>query len=167
MSLVAGVDEAGRGPLAGPVVVAAVILAPARHIEGLADSKILCEQRREQLDAQIRANARCYSVVFIGVLEIERRNILQATLLGMRRALAALAEVPELALIDGNQLPKRLSRATIYHHPAGANLIEHHLSFRRHGQHFQRWRWKLYDRFDVYAPGAGRRLYTTYAFHRF
>lgn len=108
MTLIAGVDEAGRGPLAGPVVVAAVILDPARAIAGLADSKLLCERRREELDVEIRAYARCFSVVFVGVAEIERRNILQATLLGMRLALAALTHVPALALIDGNQLPKRL-----------------------------------------------------------
>lgn len=108
MTLVAGVDEAGRGPLAGPVVIAAVILDPARPIEGLADSKALCEQRREELNLQIRARAHSFSVVFIGVAEIERRNILQATLLGMRRALAALTPIPSLALVDGNQLPKRL-----------------------------------------------------------
>jgi ribonuclease HII len=102
------VDEAGRGPLAGPVVVAAVILDPARPITGLADSKTLSAARREALDAQIRERALAFSVVEIGVADIDRLNILQATLLGMARALAALAPVPELALIDGNRLPKNL-----------------------------------------------------------
>ena len=103
--LTAGVDEAGRGPLAGPVVVAAVILDPGRPIVGLADSKTLGAARREALDAQIRERALAFSVVEIGVADIDRLNILQATLLGMARALAALAPAPQLALIDGNRLP--------------------------------------------------------------
>lgn len=107
-SLIAGVDEAGRGPLAGPVVVAAVILDPARPIAGLADSKILSAARREALDAQIRERALAFSVIEIGVADIDSLNILQATLLGMSRALAALAPAPSLALIDGNRLPKDL-----------------------------------------------------------
>ncbi|MHB8447677.1 MAG: ribonuclease HII [Rudaea sp.] len=107
-TLVAGVDEAGRGPLAGPVVVAAVILDPTRPIAGLADSKTLGAARREHLDTQIRECALAFSVVEIGVADIDRLNILQATLLGMSRALAALSPAPELALIDGNRLPKDL-----------------------------------------------------------
>ena len=106
--LTAGVDEAGRGPLAGPVVVAAVILDPARPVAGLADSKTLSAARRETLDARIREHALTFSVVEIDVAEIDRLNILQATLLGMSRALAALSPLPELALIDGNRLPKDL-----------------------------------------------------------
>ena len=106
--LIAGIDEAGRGPLAGPVVVAAVILDPARPVAGLADSKTLSAARRETLDARIREHALTFSVVEIDVAEIDRLNILQATLLGMSRALAALSPVPELALIDGNRLPKDL-----------------------------------------------------------
>lgn len=107
-TLTAGVDEAGRGPLAGPVVVAAVILDPSRPIAGLADSKTLSAARREALDTQIRARALAYSVIEIGVADIDRLNILQATLLGMARALATLAPAPALALIDGNRLPKDL-----------------------------------------------------------
>lgn len=107
-ALTAGVDEAGRGPLAGPVVVAAVILDPVRPIPGLADSKALSAARRETLDAQIREHALAFSVIEIGVADIDRLNILQATLLGMARALVALAPAPELALIDGNRLPKDL-----------------------------------------------------------
>lgn len=106
--LVAGVDEAGRGPLAGPVVVAAVIIDRAQPIAGLADSKILSATRREALDAQIRAHALAFSVVVVEAAEIDRINILQATLLGMSRALAQLSPAPALALIDGNRLPKTL-----------------------------------------------------------
>ena len=107
--LVAGVDEAGRGPLAGPVVVAAVILDPSKpRIRGLADSKILSAKQRERLDVHIRERALAFSVVEIDVEEIDRINILQATLVGMARALARLSPGPALALIDGNQLPREL-----------------------------------------------------------
>jgi ribonuclease HII len=105
---VAGVDEAGRGPLAGPVVVAAVILDPARPIDGLADSKQLSARRRETLYTQIIKHALAHAVVRIEADEIDRVNILQATLLGMTRALGLLPVLPELALIDGNRLPKSL-----------------------------------------------------------
>lgn len=107
-ALTAGIDEAGRGPLAGPVVVAAVILDPARRINGLRDSKILTAARREELDERIRARAIAWSVVAIDVDDIDRINIFHATMLGMSRALAALAPAAELALIDGNRLPKDL-----------------------------------------------------------
>lgn len=108
VALIAGVDEAGRGPLAGPVLVAAVILDPARPIAGLADSKALSATRREHLDGLIRLQALAFSVIEIGADEIDRINILQATLLGMTRALAALSPVPALALIDGNRVPGNL-----------------------------------------------------------
>ncbi len=107
--LTAGVDEAGRGPLAGPVVVAAVILDPLRRINGLADSKVLTPARREILDARIRERAIAFSVVAIDVADIDRINIFQATMLGMARALALLAPQPQLALIDGNHLPRDLA----------------------------------------------------------
>jgi ribonuclease HII len=107
-SFVAGVDEAGRGPLAGPVVIAAVILDPRRPIDGLADSKALGEARREELAHEIRQCALAFSVVAVEVAEIEQLNILGATLIGMRRALEALTLLPTLALIDGNCLPKAL-----------------------------------------------------------
>jgi len=106
--LVAGVDEAGRGPLAGPVVVAAVILDPRRRINGLRDSKILTAARRETLDARIRARALAFSVVAIEVDDIDRFNIFQATMLGMARAIAALALRPARALIDGNHVPQNI-----------------------------------------------------------
>lgn len=106
--LVAGVDEAGRGPLAGPVSVAAVILDPSRPIEGLDDSKKLGEARREALYPLIVERALAWRIEFVEVDEIDRINILQATLAGMRRALEGLAPVPTLARIDGNRLPKAL-----------------------------------------------------------
>jgi ribonuclease HII len=105
---VAGVDEVGRGPLAGPVVAAAVILDPDRPIDGLADSKQLSEARREALAGQIREQALAWALGRAEVEEIDRINILQASLLAMRRALAALAVVPDYALIDGNRCPTPL-----------------------------------------------------------
>ena len=101
----AGVDEAGRGPLAGPVVAAAVILDPGRPIAGLADSKTLSAGRRESLAAEIRANALAWSVAAADVAEIDRLNILAATLLAMRRAIVALAVCPAAMIVDGNRLP--------------------------------------------------------------
>lgn len=106
---IAGVDEAGRGPLAGPVVVAAVILDPLRKIRGLADSKVLSATQRERLNAKIRARARAYAVIEIGVADIDRLNIFQATLLGMSRALAALDPPAAQALIDGTHIPQDLA----------------------------------------------------------
>ena len=103
--LVAGVDEAGRGPLAGPVVVAAVILDERQPIAGLADSKKLTALRRERLFDEIRAKALCCSVAEASVEEIDRLNILQATLLAMRRAVQGLRLKPGLVLVDGNRLP--------------------------------------------------------------
>ncbi|MHA6202842.1 ribonuclease HII [Dyella soli] len=106
--LVAGVDEAGRGPLAGPVAVAAVILDPARPIQGLNDSKKLTEARRETLYAQIVENALAHCVVMVMPDEIDRINIFQATMTGMCRALAALTPAAHEAWIDGNALPRDL-----------------------------------------------------------
>ena len=102
---VAGVDEAGRGPLAGPVVVAAVILDPDSPIEGLDDSKRLNEARREALFPRIQAQSLAWSVIEVGVGDIDRLNILKATLLGMQRAVQALEPAPALALVDGNKAP--------------------------------------------------------------
>lgn len=103
--LVAGVDEAGRGPLAGPVVVAAVILDPRRTISGLGDSKKLSEKQRDALFPQIIEQALASSIVEVGVEEIDKLNILQATLVGMRRAVNALSPAASLALVDGNRAP--------------------------------------------------------------
>lgn len=107
-ALVAGVDEAGRGPLAGPLAVAAVILDPARPITGLNDSKKLSHQRREALYPQIIERALAYCIVLIEPDEIDRLNIFQATMAGMSRAVGALAPAAIEALIDGNKLPKDL-----------------------------------------------------------
>ena len=105
---VAGVDEAGRGPLAGPVAVAAVILDPARPIPGLGDSKALSETRREALAPLVRERALAWHLEWVEAAEIDRLNILQATLAGMSRALRALRPAPARALVDGNRLPRDL-----------------------------------------------------------
>ncbi|HEV2229483.1 MAG TPA: ribonuclease HII [Steroidobacteraceae bacterium] len=102
---IAGVDEAGRGPLAGPVVAAAVILDPRRRIRGLADSKILPPEERTRLAALIRARALAWSVAWADREEIDALNILEATLLAMRRALLALPVHPTHVQIDGNRCP--------------------------------------------------------------
>lgn len=102
---VAGVDEAGRGPLAGPVVAAAVILKPDYVIKGLADSKKLSEQQREKLFEQIKEHAYAWAIGRAEVEEIDAINILQASLLAMQRAVEGLRVVPRLALIDGNKAP--------------------------------------------------------------
>lgn len=104
--LVAGVDEAGRGPLAGPVVAAAVILDVRQPIAGLADSKKLTALRREKLFDEICAKALCCSIALATVEEIDRLNILQATLLAMQRAVAGLRLPPAKVLVDGNRLPR-------------------------------------------------------------
>ncbi len=104
--LVCGVDEAGRGPIAGPVFAAAVILDPRQPIAGLKDSKLLAPRRRETLAIEIRRHARAWAVASATVEEIDRLNILQATLLAMRRAVEQLEVVPDQALIDGNRCPR-------------------------------------------------------------
>ena len=104
--LVVGVDEAGRGPLAGPVVAAAVILDDLNPIMGLNDSKKLTPRRREQLFIEIKAKALCFSIAQASVQEIDDVNILQATMLAMQRAVAGLRLKPVKALIDGNRIPK-------------------------------------------------------------
>ena len=103
--LIAGVDEAGRGPLAGPVVAAAVILDDMNPIKGLNDSKKLSPKRREKLYDEIRAKALCCSVAQASVEEIDQLNILQATMLAMRRAVEGLRLKPHKVLVDGNRLP--------------------------------------------------------------
>jgi len=101
MKLMCGVDEAGRGPLAGPVVAAAVILHPRRPVEGLADSKILTPRRREELAQEIRSRAIAWAVAAASVEEIDALNILRASLLAMRRAVEALSVKPQRVLVDG------------------------------------------------------------------
>ena len=109
--LIAGVDEAGRGPLAGPVVAAAVILDDLNPIQGLNDSKKLTAKRREALFDEIRARALCFAIAEASVQEIDQINILQATLLAMKRAVEALRLPPKLVLVDGNRLPTLSIRA--------------------------------------------------------
>ena len=104
--LEAGVDEAGRGPLAGPVVVAAVILPTSYQLDALDDSKRLSAVKREQLAPQIEAQAVAFNVQFVDVDEIDRVNILQATMNGMQRAVESLDPVPRRAMIDGNRAPR-------------------------------------------------------------
>ncbi|HEX5055075.1 MAG TPA: ribonuclease HII [Gammaproteobacteria bacterium] len=103
---IAGVDEAGRGPLAGPVMAAVVVLDPARPVEGLADSKQLTPEQRDELYPQITATALAWAVAHATVDEIDNINILQATLLAMKRAVASLPRLPARALIDGNRCPQ-------------------------------------------------------------
>ena len=107
-ALTAGVDEAGRGPLAGPLLCAAVILHPDRPITGLRDSKQLKASDRDELRCEILAKARAYSIIEISHSEVDRLNIFQATMEGMRRAVAALNPAPNIALIDGNKVPPGL-----------------------------------------------------------
>jgi len=104
--LMAGVDEVGRGPLAGPVVAAAVILDERRTIRGLNDSKLLGADERERLDVEIRRKAVCWSIAAASVDEIDSINILRAALLAMRRAVEGLTQQPQIVLVDGNQRPE-------------------------------------------------------------
>src|SRR3954471_10118218 len=110
-TLVCGIDEAGRGPLAGPVYAAAVILDPARRINGLADSKVLEPERREVLASRIKERATAWSVAHASVEEIDRLNIFHASMLAMRRAVQGLGVRPEEAWIDGNVCPRDLGCA--------------------------------------------------------
>jgi ribonuclease HII len=102
---IAGIDEAGRGPLAGPVVAAAVILHPRRPIDGVADSKALSPEQRAVLNEVIRRDAVCFGIGWADQIEIDALNILQATFLAMRRALLAMTLTPDHVLVDGNRLP--------------------------------------------------------------
>ena len=113
--IICGVDEAGRGPLAGPVYAAAVVLDPQRPIEGLADSKVLSAKARDALALRIRAEARAFAIAFASVAEICELNILHASMLAMHRAVDALCVVPDEAWVDGNRLPKwpYLGRAVV------------------------------------------------------
>lgn len=105
IGIIAGVDEAGRGPLAGPVVAAAVILDPKYPIDGLADSKKLSENQRNRLAVLIKKHALSYAIAQASVAEIDSLNILQATLLAMQRAVSGLSVLPDQVLVDGNRLP--------------------------------------------------------------
>ncbi|CAN5383767.1 ribonuclease HII [soil metagenome] len=109
--IICGVDEAGRGPLAGPVFAAAVILDPANPIDGLRDSKKLSEARRDALAIEIKSRALAWSIAQCSEAEIDQLNILQASILAMRRAIEGLSLQPTLALIDGNRCPVMLCRS--------------------------------------------------------
>jgi ribonuclease HII len=111
---ICGVDEAGRGPIAGPVFAAAVVLDPERTIPGLADSKLLTETRRKSVAHAIRNSARAWSIAWATVEEVDRLNILQATLLAMRRAVEGLAFVPDEAWIDGDRCPELACRTRAF-----------------------------------------------------
>ncbi len=113
-SVVCGVDEAGRGPIAGPVYAAAVILDPARRVNGLADSKVLTAERREVLAGRIKERAVAWSIAFASVEEIDALNIFQAAMLAMRRAVHALKVAPDEAWIDGNHCPALSCRARAF-----------------------------------------------------
>ena len=106
VTLIAGVDEVGRGPLVGDVVTAAVILNPNKPIAGLADSKKLTDKKRQLLAIEIKEKALCYAISRCSPSEIDELNILQATMLAMSRAVEALSTVPEFVFVDGNRLPK-------------------------------------------------------------
>ena len=106
VTLIAGVDEVGRGPLVGDVVTAAVILNPNKPIAGLADSKKLTDKKRQLLAIEIKEKALCYAIGRCSPSEIDELNILQATMLAMSRAVEALSTVPEFVFVDGNRLPK-------------------------------------------------------------
>lgn len=112
IQLLCGVDEAGRGPLAGPVVAAAVILDPAHPIEGLTDSKKLTEKKRNLLSTQIKQHALAWSIAQCDVHEIDELNILHASMLAMTRAVEALSMAPQHVLVDGNRLPQLRVPAT-------------------------------------------------------
>jgi ribonuclease HII len=111
---VCGVDEAGRGPLAGPVVAAAVILDRGKPIEGLRDSKLLTELQRVRLSVEIRGKAKAFAVAAASHVEIDGINILQASLLAMERAVLRLGVVPEVVRVDGRQIPAFRERARLY-----------------------------------------------------
>ena len=111
-SIVCGADEAGRGPIAGPVYAAAVVLDPANPIAGLADSKKLSERKRDALAPEIRQKAKAWAVALATVEEIDELNILNAAMLAMKRAIALLDVTPSMALIDGNRIPKGLPMPT-------------------------------------------------------
>ena len=120
--LVCGVDEVGRGPLAGPVVAAAVILDASKPIEGLRDSKKLSEKKRTSLNEEIREKALCWSIARAEVEEIDNINILQASLLAMQRAVTGLAITPQHAMIDGNKIPRLSCSAEAI--VGGDNLVD-------------------------------------------
>ena len=157
--LLAGVDEAGRGPLAGPVVAAAVILDDIHPIVGLADSKKLSPARRERLYDEIRARALCCSIAEASVEEIDQLNILQATMLAMRRAVMGLRLKPAMVWVDGNRLPLLDGAAEAIvkgDAPVPANSAASILA----KVHRDRWRAQVHEEFPQYGF-AGHKGYGT------
>lgn len=176
MVRVCGVDEAGRGPLAGPVYAAAVILDPGKPVAGLADSKKLSARTRERLAQQLRLQALAWSVASASVEEIDAMNILQATLLAMQRAVAGLAVVPTDVLVDGNRCPvldlparaiiggdatvAEISAASILAKTArDAEMLRLHAAFPQYGL-------DRHKGYDTAAHRAALREHGPQAFHR-
>lgn len=148
----AGVDEAGRGPLAGPVVAAAVILDPEHPIEGLADSKALTAGAREELAGLIRARARAWAIARADAAEIDALNILEASLLAMRRAVERLAVTPDHVCVDGNRCPRLGSRYTVEAIVAGDATVP---EISAASILAKTWRDAWMERIDARYPGYG------------
>ena len=176
MHLVCGVDEAGRGPLAGPVCAAAVILDPAQPIAGLADSKKLSAGKRERLALEIRERALAFGVAWASVEEIDSINILQATLLAMRRAVESLSVRPDEVLIDGNccpslDLPARAIIRGDATEPAisAASILAktaRDAEMQRLHQAFPQYALDRHKGYDTAAHRAAMRLHGPAGFHR-
>jgi ribonuclease HII len=157
--LVAGVDEAGRGPLAGPVFAAAVILDDLHPIKGLADSKVLSPRKRERLYDEIRGHALCCSIASASVLEIDELNILQATMLAMQRAVEGLRLLPKRVVVDGNRVPKlKMQAAAIVKGDAKVAAISAASILAKVER--DRWCLELHEQFPVYGF-AGHKGYPT------
>lgn len=158
----AGVDEAGRGPLAGPVVAAAVILDPRRPIAGLADSKVLAPDMRRELATVIRERACCWAVGVADAAEIDTFNILGATLLAMRRALLGLARAPQAVVVDGNRLPRLDDLACGADARAIVQGDASHPSISAASILAKTWRDQLMEQLDTRFPGFGFAIHKGY-----
>lgn len=159
---VAGVDEAGRGPLAGPVVAAAVILDPAQPIAGLADSKRLPPGVRVELAAQIRARARCWAIGVADAAEIDQLNVLGATLLAMRRALLGLSLPPRAVIVDGNRLPRLDDLSCAADARAIVRGDASHAAISAASILAKTWRDQLMEQLDTRFPGYGFAIHKGY-----
>ena len=158
----AGVDEAGRGPLAGPVVAAAVMLDPARPFEGLADSKQLEPEERAALAARIREDARCWALGVADAAEIDVLNILGATLLAMRRAMLGLALPPRALVVDGNRLPRLDDLGCAADSRAIVQGDASHASIAAASILAKTWRDQLMEQLDTRFPGFGFAVHKGY-----
>lgn len=159
-SRLAGVDEVGRGPLAGPVVAAAVILDPRRRIRGLQDSKLLTPERREVLDARVRARAVAWSVAWADPAEIDSLNILRASMLAMRRAVDRLWLAPGHVIVDGNCCPRLGPGCTVEAVVGGDGLVP---SVSAASIIAKVWRDALMERLEARHPGYGFARHKGYA----